>query len=99
MILISSAIAGSPVNLLVEDYDRSSASLKWQKPLKDGGSSIIGYFVEYQLQEGDKKWIRVTEKPIEQCHNKILELVENKDYKYVWDCKFHHKIVYIIHRW
>lgn len=32
--------------------------LEWIPPLKDGGSKIIGYWVEYK-EEGTEAWVKV----------------------------------------
>lgn len=33
--------------------------LQWIPPLKDGGSKILGYWVEYK-EEGTEAWVKVT---------------------------------------
>lgn len=37
--------------------------LEWIPPLKDGGSKILGYLVEYK-EEGTETWVKVIE-----CHS------------------------------
>ena len=37
---------GPPRNLQIEDLTKNSCKLVWEKPSFDGGSKIIGYFVE-----------------------------------------------------
>lgn len=78
-----------PLNAKVIDYDRKSASLSWQAPLKDGGSPITGYFVEClkirNLKNSDKEpeWARVNLKPTPHCHFKAPGLREDIEYRYL----------------
>ena len=37
---------GPPRNLQIENLTKTSCTLVWEKPSFDGGSKIIGYFVE-----------------------------------------------------
>ncbi|KAI8488689.1 Titin-like, partial [Branchiostoma belcheri] len=48
---------GSPVNAEVVDTTRTSAELKWEPPIKDGGSKILGYIVEAR-KEGTEEWLK-----------------------------------------
>lgn len=41
----------------IMDVTKSSADLAWSKPKDDGGSQIIGYFIEYKEVSSDK-WVR-----------------------------------------
>lgn len=41
----------------IMDVTKSSADLAWIKPKDDGGSQIIGYFIEYKEVSSDK-WVR-----------------------------------------
>ncbi len=48
----------SPPTPKVSDWTRSTVDLEWIPPLKDGGSKILGYWVEYK-EEGTETWVKV----------------------------------------
>lgn len=49
----------SPPSPKVSDWTKSTVDLEWIPPLKDGGSKILGYWVEYK-EEGTEAWVKVT---------------------------------------
>ncbi|KAK5889759.1 hypothetical protein CesoFtcFv8_013347 [Champsocephalus esox] len=44
--------------MTISDWTKSSVDLHWIPPLKDGGSKIIGYWVESK-EEGTEAWVKV----------------------------------------
>lgn len=48
----------SPPTPKVSDWTKSTVDLEWIPPLKDGGSKIVGYWVEYK-EEGTEAWVKV----------------------------------------
>ena len=44
----------------VTDWTKSTVDLVWIPPLKDGGSKIMGYYVEYK-EEGTEAWVKVSD--------------------------------------
>lgn len=50
-----------PINLDHSEQTKSSVKLKWEPPLKDGGSPILGYIIE-RREEGTDDWIRCNAK-------------------------------------
>lgn len=48
----------SPPTPKVSDWTRSTVDLEWIPPLKDGGSKILGYWVEYK-EEDTEAWVKV----------------------------------------
>lgn len=52
----------------VTDWTKSSVDLEWSPPLKDGGSKVTGYIVEFK-EEGKEEWEKVAKTFIEEmCH-------------------------------
>lgn len=71
------------MNLLVRDKTKSSVSLSWSPPEKDGGSPVKGYMVEVH-EEGQAEWKRLTnpEKPHLPLDFTIPDLKEGKKAKF-----------------
>lgn len=67
----------------VVDITKNSASLIWARPKHDGGSKIIGYFVEACKLPGDK-WVRCNTTPhqIPQEEYTATGLEENAQYQF-----------------
>uniref|UniRef100_A0A8B9E4K1 Titin n=1 Tax=Anser cygnoides TaxID=8845 RepID=A0A8B9E4K1_ANSCY len=58
---------GPPINPKLKDKTKETADLVWTKPLKDGGSPILGYIVECQ-KTGTTQWNRINkDELIRQC--------------------------------
>ncbi|XP_078700696.1 titin-like [Branchiostoma floridae x Branchiostoma belcheri] len=58
------AIPPGPPRPQVVDTTRSSVTLEWEPPARDGGSPIIGYYVEMKKFRGEADW--------ERCHDTEL---------------------------
>ncbi|KAK2158172.1 hypothetical protein LSH36_175g03003 [Paralvinella palmiformis] len=58
-----------------------SITLKWDRPLKDGGKPIKGYLVE-KREKGAKRWTKVTPVEIPDEDITIRGLVEDKPYEF-----------------
>lgn len=74
---------GPPSCPEVKDKTKSSISLAWKPPAKDGGSPIKGYIVEMQ-EEGTTDWKRVNEpdKLLTSCECVVPNLKELKKYRF-----------------
>lgn len=74
---------GPPSCPEVKDKTKSSISLAWKPPAKDGGSPIKGYIVEMQ-EEGTTDWKRVNEpdKLLTTCECVVPNLKELRKYRF-----------------
>ena len=67
---------GPPKDLAANDITKSSCTLTWKAPDKDGGSPVTGYQVE---KLSGTRWIRATKKPVSGCSFEITDLIEGSD--------------------
>ncbi len=61
-------------------HTENSISLKWERPVSDGGSPITGYVVE-KKEEGSDKWVPVAEK-LNDTELTVRGLQEGKKYEF-----------------
>ncbi|MCJ8732919.1 hypothetical protein PDJAM_G00216430, partial [Pangasius djambal] len=71
----------SPPSPKVTDWTKTTADLEWIPPLKDGGSKIMGYYVEHK-EEGTEAWVKAKEKEVRGTKFVITGLKENGFYKF-----------------
>ena len=83
MLRISLLVLDPPGKPEVIDISKSTVSLVWARPKHDGGSKIIGYFIEACKLPGDK-WIRCNTSPhqIPQEEFTVTGLEENAQYQF-----------------
>lgn len=67
---------GPPENLAVKDVTKTSCKLTWDAPKSDGGSKIIGYYVE---KLSGTRWSRVTKKAITERAYSVSDLIEGSE--------------------
>ena len=65
----------------VSDVDKTSATLTWTVPTKDGGSKITGYVVE-KRERGRDRWVRINRTPVQETTLSITDLVEKNEYEF-----------------
>ncbi|GBN20312.1 Twitchin, partial [Araneus ventricosus] len=65
----------------VADYDKDFVTLKWKKPLKDGGSPITGYVVE-KKDKYNPDWVPIQDVPGDEERTTIPDLVEGNQYEF-----------------
>lgn len=65
------------------DVTKSSVSLVWSRPKHDGGSKLIGYYMEYTKLPGEK-WIRCNSNCMDiQTENYVVTgLEEGQQYQF-----------------
>ncbi|XP_077990140.1 twitchin-like isoform X3 [Glandiceps talaboti] len=72
---------GTPGEPKATDTTKDSVTLKWTKPLSDGGNPIIGYVVEKKDATG-KKWIPVNKAPTKGTTFTVPRLIEGREYDF-----------------
>uniref|UniRef100_A0A3Q3K560 Titin n=1 Tax=Monopterus albus TaxID=43700 RepID=A0A3Q3K560_MONAL len=71
---------GPPVNLKLKDWSKSYADICWTKPIRDGGSPILGYVVEAQ-KSGTAQWNRINKDLIKICAYRVPGFIEGMEYR------------------
>ena len=74
-------VPGQPSAPVVEGVRKETCKLSWTPPEDDGGSPIIGYFVE-RCPTTSARWLRIAREPVEVCSYDVTELVEDTEYKF-----------------
>lgn len=72
---------GPPQNLIIEDLTKESVTLVWEPPAFDGGSPIIGYYIE-KSSGYSARWIKVNREPLTKLSKTLTDLVEDSEYEY-----------------
>ena len=70
---------GAPSAPEPSDVTKESCQLTWTAPESDGGSPIIGYFIE-RAQKGSSRWLRVNKEPVPDKSHKVTDLIEDNEY-------------------
>uniref|UniRef100_A0A3B5QNN1 Titin n=1 Tax=Xiphophorus maculatus TaxID=8083 RepID=A0A3B5QNN1_XIPMA len=71
---------GPPGNPKLKDWSKSYADICWTKPTRDGGSPILGYFIEVQ-KSGSAQWDRINKDLIKICAYRVPGLIEGMEYR------------------
>jgi len=72
---------GAPFGLEVTDVSRNSISLKWKKPLADGGSRIAYYFID-RRHVPDGRWLKCNFTNVTECNFEVAGLTPNESYEF-----------------
>jgi hypothetical protein len=70
-------LPGPPGIPEISNISKHGCELDWEKPLKDGGTTILGYFVE---RKSGSTWIRINDKPIKGLSTQIDDLSTGSEY-------------------
>jgi len=77
---------GMPGTPTVENVGSTSAFVKWSPPKNNGGSAIIGYFLEITLNKSGKErtWttVKTPEKLMKEAGFEVKELVPGTEYEF-----------------
>ena len=72
---------GAPRHLEMDNLTKRTVTLAWDKPDFDGGSPIIGYYVE-RRQAYSNRWVKVNREPLRDTMFKITDLTEEEEYEF-----------------
>lgn len=56
-------------------------SIRWEEPYHDGGSKIVGYWVE-KKERNTILWVKENKVPCLECNYKVTGLVEGLEYQF-----------------
>lgn len=71
----------APEKLHYTDRSKNTIALAWQPPRSDGGSPIIGYYVEKMRSDGSEFEV-ANRKMFTKCSGVIENLSENQEYEF-----------------
>lgn len=74
-------VPDAPEAPTVSEINKSSATVTWQPPKKDGGSPIIGYHVE-RMSDISSRWIQVSKSIVKETTFVDKEVTEGTTYQY-----------------
>lgn len=74
-------VAASPGLPEIEDYNENMVKLKWEAPLRNGGTPITGYVVEI-LDKDSGAFVKALETDGPVCNATIPKLEEGQQYKF-----------------
>uniref|UniRef100_A0A670IQL3 Myomesin 3 n=1 Tax=Podarcis muralis TaxID=64176 RepID=A0A670IQL3_PODMU len=72
---------GSPLSVQCHDVNRNSLILSWITPSDNGGSPVIGYYIE-RCEAGTDEWVLCNDKLVKACRSPVLGLTEGKTYQF-----------------
>ena len=76
---LSIDVPSAPGKPKVSDIGATLMTITWTAPESDGGSSIIGYFVE-KKEPSSPRWARINSTPVKDMTFKVKDLVEKNTY-------------------
>ena len=66
---------------MVEDLTKKSCTLTWEPPAFDGGTPIIGYYIEKSTGYSSR-WIKVNREPLATVRKVFKDLIEGSEYEF-----------------
>ncbi|KAI5627977.1 myomesin-1 isoform X3 [Silurus asotus] len=70
---------GAPLDVFCQEANKDYIIVTWKQPAVDGGSSILGYFVD-RCEVGTSHWIQCNDTPIKFARFPVTGLVEGRSY-------------------
>ncbi|KAL7980516.1 hypothetical protein Chor_001670 [Crotalus horridus] len=72
---------GSPLLVQCHAVNKNTLILSWVPPSDNGGSPIIGYYIE-RCEMGTDEWVPYNEQLVKTCRSPVLGLTEGKTYQF-----------------
>ncbi|NWR36362.1 MYOM3 protein, partial [Tachuris rubrigastra] len=72
---------GSPLSVKCHDVNKDCLILSWVAPSDDGGSPVLGYFIE-RCVAGSEDWVPCNAQPVKTCRCPVLGLTEGNTYQF-----------------
>ncbi|XP_010223082.1 PREDICTED: myomesin-3 [Tinamus guttatus] len=72
---------GSPLNVKCHDINKDCLIVSWVPPSDNGGSPILGYYVE-RCDAGSEDWVPCNEAPVRTCRLPVLGLAAGRTYRF-----------------
>ncbi|NXL97446.1 MYOM3 protein, partial [Tyrannus savana] len=72
---------GSPLSVKCHDVNKDCLILSWVPPSDDGGSPVLGYFIE-RCVAGSEDWVPCNAQPVKTCRCPVLGLAEGHTYQF-----------------
>ncbi|NXL47366.1 MYOM3 protein, partial [Podilymbus podiceps] len=72
---------GSPLNVTCHDVNKDCLILSWVAPSDNGGSTILGYYIE-RCVAGSEDWVPCNDKPVKTCRYPVMGLAEGQTYQF-----------------
>jgi len=65
----------------VYSVSATAMAIRWEEPYHDGGSKVIGYWVE-KKERNTILWVKENKVPCSECNYKVMGLVEGLEYQF-----------------
>ncbi|KAJ6655614.1 hypothetical protein lerEdw1_004966 [Lerista edwardsae] len=72
---------GSPLSVQCHNVNKDSLVLSWVTPSDNGGSPVLGYFIE-RCEVGTEEWVPCNDMPVKTCRTPIVGLEGGKTYQF-----------------
>ncbi|XP_066537025.1 myomesin-1 [Hoplias malabaricus] len=70
---------GAPLDVCCQEANKDYVIVTWKQPAVDGGSSVIGYFVD-RCEVGTTHWYQCNDAPVKFARFPVTGLVEGRSY-------------------
>ncbi len=81
MLVLYTDVPGKPGKPTASDIDATQMTVSWTAPESDGGSPILGYYLERKETPG-KRWTRFNKQLVKETNLVVTGLVEKTKYQF-----------------